>query len=78
MQNNYTEDLLIQYIYNELDRKEYTLVENKLIENLELKKELEVYNRLIRHLDDLKVNPDQRTIDSILEYSRRKSVNKIK
>ena len=72
MQHNYTQEELLQYIYNELDPEDYKNVENELNENYELKKEFETYNKLIKHLDKITENPSQTTVDMILEYSRSK------
>lgn len=75
MQNNYTEEELLQFIYNELDPIEYHNIENELKENYELKKEFEIYNKLIKHLDELREKPNPTTIEMIMEYSRSKPLS---
>lgn len=70
MQHNYTQEELLQYIYNELDADAFEGIRNELKDNVELNEEFELYNRLIKYLDLIEEKPNPTSVEIIMEYSR--------
>jgi hypothetical protein len=73
MQNTYTYNEIILYIYNELDPDTSYKFQLELQHNQELLKEYNTTVKMLGMLDKLVENPNPTTIDLILEYSSTKT-----
>lgn len=65
-----TQDNLVRFIYGEISAEEASLIQEALTSDLELK---ELYDQLVEskaELDKIRLQPSQRVIDNILNYSR--------
>jgi len=70
MIKTFTHEKLLQYVYNELPAKEHQEVEHALLHDAELATICADLLLAQRCLDGLRRQPKQKTIDSILQYSR--------
>lgn len=70
MIKTFTHETLLRYVYNELPAKEQQQVENALLHDAELAASCADLLLAQRALNDLSRTPSQRTIDSLLQYSR--------
>ncbi|HNV98488.1 MAG TPA: hypothetical protein PKL06_03895 [Chitinophagales bacterium] len=65
-----TQDNLVRFIYGEISAEEASLIQEALTSDLELK---ELYDQLVEskaELDKIRLQPSQKVIDNILNYSR--------
>lgn len=65
-----TQDNLVRFIYGEISAEEASLIQEALTSDLELK---ELYDQLVEskaELDKFRLQPSQKVIDNILNYSR--------
>ena len=65
-----TQDNLVRFIYGEISAEEASLIQEALTSDLELK---EIYDQLVEskaELDKIRLQPSQKVIDNILNYSR--------
>ena len=76
MENNYSYNDILQYIYNELDNEQSSVIENALHEDVELREDYEQTIKILWMLDRLSENPSPTTIDLIVEYSTAMSRQK--
>ena len=76
MENNYSYNDILQYIYNELDNEQSSVIENALHEDVELREDYEQTIKILGMLDRLSENPSPTTIDLIVEYSTAMSRQK--
>jgi len=76
MENNYSHNDILQYIYNELDDEKSIKIENALQDDVELREDYEQTIKILGLLDRLSENPSPTTIDLIVEYSTAMSRQK--
>jgi hypothetical protein len=76
MENIYSHNDILQYIYNELDNEQSAVIENALQEDAELREDYEQTVKILGMLDRLSENPSPTTIDLIVEYSTAMSRQK--
>lgn len=76
MENNYSHNDILQYIYNELDDEKSIMIENALQDDVELREDYEQTIKILGLLDRLSENPSPTTIDLIVEYSTAMSRQK--
>ncbi len=65
-----TQDNLVRFIYGETSAEEASLIQEALSSNFELK---ELYEQLLEskaELDKVRLQPSQKVIDNILNYSK--------
>lgn len=69
MSATFTETDILRFIYGECDPKEATAISRELQKNFELRS---FYDRMMEtrlHLEEIDLEPDDSTIDLIMEYS---------
>ncbi|MFY8019784.1 MAG: anti-sigma factor family protein [Bacteroidia bacterium] len=71
MSENYSENQLLLYIYDEMDAEEKSAMEKELQVNPQLQKRLLEFKQNIKMLDELESEPSQSSIDIILEHARK-------
>ncbi|WKV13539.1 hypothetical protein [Marivirga harenae] len=74
----FTHDDLIRYVYSETEPDENRQIELALSEDMEL---LEQYHELLwlrKQMDGGLMNPSEKTINSILEYSKAVNLHPVK
>jgi len=74
----FTHDDLIRYVYSETEPEENRQIELALSEDMEL---LEQYHELLwlrKQMDGGMMNPSEKTINSILEYSKAVNLHPVK
>ena len=74
----FTHDDLIRYVYEETAPDENRLIELALSEDMEL---LEQYHELLwlrKQMDGGMMNPSEKTINTILEYSKAVNLHPVK
>jgi len=69
MDNTSTQDLIIQYIYNELSDTQRVEVEQLLDHNFEAKEMHDSFLHSLKGLPKVTFKPRQTSVDSILQYS---------
>lgn len=69
MKTNFTEDLLVKYIYGEVSLSEKHLVEETLDNNWELQELHEAMTKSRQELPKVKFSPRKSIIEDILKYS---------
>lgn len=70
MISNFTNNLLVKYIYNETTAAEKFYVEEALNENFELYEEYEALYEAYIGLPKVKFSPSPDTLSNILQYSK--------
>lgn len=74
----FTHDDLIRYVYEETEPDENRQIELALSEDMEL---LEQYHELLwlrMQMDEGMMNPSQKTVNNILEYSKAVNLHPVK
>ncbi|MDZ4668523.1 MAG: hypothetical protein SGJ00_11670 [bacterium] len=71
MANNYTENDLILYLYNELNEQEAATLEAHLLFNPKLQNALNSFKMGMAVMNKLEVEPSPTSIELILEYSQK-------
>ncbi len=71
MSENYSENQLLLYIYDEMDAEEKSAMETELQVNPQLQKRLLEFKQTIKMLDELENEPSQSSIDIIMEHARK-------
>lgn len=74
----FTHDDLIRYVYSETEPEENRQIELALSEDMEL---LEQYHELLwlrKQMDGGMMNPSEKTINNILEYSKAVNLHPVK
>lgn len=74
MQQNFTQNDLLKYLYAETDIVNAFMIEQALCSNFELKEDYTVFNNSKELLDEVKLSPSKASMDLILAYGR-KSLN---
>ena len=70
MTQTFTQDDLIRYIYHETTEKETREIDRALICDSELQKQYKELVTTKKQLDTVRMEPSERTINSILNYAR--------
>ena len=70
MTQTFTQDDLIRYIYHETTEKETREIDRALICDSELQKQYKELVSTKKQLDTVRMEPSERTINSILNYAR--------
>ncbi|MFT6937784.1 MAG: anti-sigma factor RsiW [Saprospiraceae bacterium] len=73
MNTNFTEDLLIKYLYGEVSIAEKHLVEESLENNWELQELYESMQKSHRELPKVQFSPEKNVIQNILKYSKEQT-----
>ena len=73
MQQVYTEDDLIRYIYNEVSASERLLIENAMDSTPSLKVAYSQMVEVKSRMDSVKMNPSASSVELILEHSIKTS-----
>jgi len=73
MQENYTEDDLVRFIYNEVTPKEYREIKSAIESSPELSKTYLNLYKVVKQLDMLAMEPQTSTVDIIVEHSQHSS-----
>lgn len=71
MQENYTYDALIQFLYHELPADEALEIANQLEEEPELRTEFDMLREIKMQLPKVQFNPSSAVITNILQYSTK-------
>ncbi len=71
MANNYTENELLLYLYNELSELESAQIESALLSNSSLQNSLSKLKEGMAVLEKLGAEPSPTTIELIMEYSQQ-------
>jgi len=70
----FTQNELLQYVYNELDNNTKALLEANLIFDRELAEECAELLLAKASLEQIEIGPSEKTVNAILEYSRNLSL----
>ena len=70
----FTQNELLQYVYNELESNTAALLEANLIFDRELAEECAELLIAKASLDQVEIGPSEKTVNSILNYSRNLSL----
>ncbi len=70
MTKTFTPNELIRYYYQEISEEERKKVEKALIVDAELQEQYKELSKVIKKLDNLYREPSDKTIKSILDYSK--------
>ncbi len=71
MSENYSENQLLLYIYDEMDAEEKSAIDAELQVNPQLQKRLIEFKQTIKMLDELEVEPSESSIEMIMEQARK-------
>lgn len=74
MTHNYTELLLVKYLYNETNEQEQLEIESMLKLDSELRENLEMLAKRKALLPDVLFSPPTETINNILGYSQQNAL----
>ena len=78
MQNSYTDEDILQYLYNETDPLKQEEFELQMDQNIFLKEDYNIHLQTLRIMDQAFAMPNPTSIELILEYSNaRKSAETI-
>lgn len=70
MIKTFTPDDVIRLLYDEIDSEKKETLSSTLLFDETLEEIYENYKMLLESLDNIAVNPSQKTIDAILTYSK--------
>ena len=70
----FTQNELLQYVYNELNSNTKALLEANLIFDRELAEECAELLLAKASLEQIEIGPSEKTVNAILEYSRNLSL----
>lgn len=70
--NNFTEDDLVRYLYNETSELKTAVIKTALLTDSNLKESYEKLVTAQQSLQDINFSPRQQSIDKILEYAAKK------
>jgi hypothetical protein len=71
MSENYSENQLLLYIYDEMDAEEKSAMDAELQVNPQLQKRFLVFKQTIKMLDELETEPSESSIEIIMEHARK-------
>jgi hypothetical protein len=69
MDKNFTLDDLIRFIYKETEQGENNRIKYSIYRNTDIKQEYNSLKETIKYLDSIKISPDTRLINNILQNS---------
>ncbi|MEQ8470324.1 MAG: hypothetical protein RIC35_04025 [Marinoscillum sp.] len=70
MTKTFTENDLVRFLYDELNKIEKEALESALLTDLDLQSELENLRSVMKDLDKVSYSPSQRSVNKILEFSK--------
>jgi hypothetical protein len=73
MNVNFTEDLLVKYLYNEVSIAEKHLIEESLDNDWELQELYKAMQKSHRELPKVQFSPSKNVIQNILKYSKEQT-----
>jgi len=76
MTQSFTPELLVKFLYKETTASETLAVNEALYHDPELQAEYETLQQVKRHLPKVKFQPSSNTLQKILRYSERTTVEK--
>ncbi|MFY8109244.1 MAG: anti-sigma factor family protein [Bacteroidia bacterium] len=71
MSENYSENQLLLYIYDEMDAEEKSAMDAELQVNPQLQKRFLEFKQTIKMLDELETEPSESSIEIIMEHARK-------
>ena len=74
MTKTFTQNELLQYVYNELDHNTRALLEATLIFDQQLAEECAELLMAKASLEQIEISPSEKTVNAILNYSRNLSL----
>lgn len=74
----FTHDDLIRYVYNETEPEENRQIELAINEDMELLQHYHEISWLKKQMNGGMMNPSQKTINTILEYSKLANLHSVK
>lgn len=75
MKHNYTLNLIIKYLYKEIPTLKKLELENAIDDNKDLRKEFVDLKSAFRSLPKVSFYPSDKSLKSILDYSKLSSLN---
>jgi len=76
--SNFTLEDLVQYLYKETSAVQTAAIEKALKKDWTLREKLAVLKTSMQRLDKIKENPRTEVVLNVLNYARKKSVEKVK
>jgi len=76
--NNFTPEDLLLYLYNEASSEQTIAIESALKSDWTLREKLAVLKTSMQRLDKIKENPRTEVVLNVLNYARKKKVQKVK
>lgn len=70
MTKTFTENDLVRFLYDELNKEKKQALERALLTDLDLQSELENLRSTINDLDQVTYSPSQRSVNKILDFSK--------
>ena len=70
MTKTFTQNDLIRYYYKETSEKETKEIQNALVCNPSLQEQFKEISLTIRELDNVQLDPSDKSVNAILEYSK--------
>jgi len=75
MTKTFTQNDLIRYYYNETSEKESSKIQNALICDPILQDQYKEICRLLKQLNNVQLEPSEKSIEAILKYSKSQSLH---
>lgn len=70
MDQKITHEIILKSFYGELSLEENLQLELSLLTNNQLQSEYDGYNKVLKSLDDLALQPSKKIVSDILKYSK--------
>lgn len=77
MQQNFTTELLVKYLYHETTAAERHAINEELINNYLLREEFSELMFAFQQLPKVKFNPSKNSVQSILDYSKATALEEL-
>ncbi len=77
MQQNFTTELLVKYLYHETTAAEKQAINEELINNYLLREEFSELLFAYKQLPKVKFNPSKTSIQSIMDYSKESALEEL-
>jgi hypothetical protein len=78
MIKTFTRNDLIRFLYKETTREEEKKIKKALLVNPELLKEFKSLQKLIRNIEEIRLEPSDETVKKILSYSKNLNLHSVK
>ena len=69
--HNFTQEDLLQYLYNETSIEKTTAIKAALINDWNLREKFNLLSSVHQKLESIKLSPRKKTIDNILNYAEK-------